>query len=71
MFPSASYDPETLDVLHRVFDEVWEDVQGMIAARSLDPDAVRSVLARRILAAAAEGERDPRRFKLIAMGIIA
>ena len=71
MFPAASYDPETLDVLHRVFDEVWEDVQGMIGARSLDPDAVRSVLARRILAAAAEGERDPRRLKLIAMGIIA
>ena len=43
----------------------------MISARSLDPDAVRSVLARRILAAAAEGERDPKRLKLIATGIIA
>lgn len=71
MFPASSYDPETLGVMSRVFDEVWKDVQGMIGVRPLNPDAVRSVLARRILAAAAEDERDPKRLKLIAMGVIA
>ena len=70
MFPSASYDPETLDALTRVFDEAWVDIQAMVGPRPLDAEAVRSVLARRILAAAAEGERDPRRLKLIAMGVI-
>ena len=71
MFPAASYDPDTLDALTRAFDEAWEDIQAMVGPRPLDAEAVRSVLARRILAAVADGERDPRRLKLIAMGIIA
>jgi hypothetical protein len=35
-----------------------------------DPHGIRSGLAKRIMAAAAEGERDPKRLKLIAMGAI-
>ena len=71
MFPAASYDPDTLDALTRAFNEAWVDIQAMVGPRPLDVEAVRSVLARRILAAAADGERDPRRLKLVAMGIIA
>ena len=67
MFPAASYDPDTLDALTRAFDEAWEDIQAMVGPRPLDAEAVRSVLARRILAAAADGERDPRRLKLVAI----
>jgi hypothetical protein len=70
MFSTASYDPETLDVLTSVFDEAWKDIQAMVGPRPLDPNGVRYALAQRILTAAAEGERDPRRLKLIAMGII-
>ena len=71
MFPAASYDPDTLDALTRAFNEASVDIQAMVGPRPLDVEAVRSVLARRILAAAADGERDPRRLKLVAMGIIA
>ena len=70
MFPSSSYDPQTLDVLTRVFDEAWIDVQKMVGPRPLDPIGLRSQLAKRIMAAAANGERDPRRLKLLAMGAI-
>ena len=71
MFPaSTSYDPQTLDVLTRAFDEAWVDVQGMLGQRLLDPNSLRAQLAKRIIAAAAAGERDPSRLKLIAMGAI-
>ena len=70
MFASSSYDPETLDVLSRVFDEAWIDIQAMVGPRPLDPNGLRSALAKRIIAAAATGERDPRRLKLLAMEAI-
>ena len=70
MFPSSSYDPETLGVLSRVFEEAWIDIQAMVGPRPLDPNGLRSALAKRIIAAAATGERDPRRLKLIALGAI-
>ncbi len=70
MFASTSYDPETLGVLSRVFDEAWIDVQAMVGPMPLDPNGLRSELAKRIIAAAATGERDPRRLKLIALGAI-
>jgi hypothetical protein len=70
MFASSSYDPETLGVLSRVFDEAWTDIQAMVGAWPLDPNGLRSELAKRIIAAAATGERDPRRLKLIALGAV-
>jgi hypothetical protein len=39
-------------------------------AKPLDASGLRSVLAKRIIAAAAGGERDPKRLKLIAVGAI-
>ena len=67
MFPASSYDPETLAVLTRVFDEAWMDIQTMLTVRPLDAVAMRTGLAKRIMAAANEGERDPVRLKLIAL----
>jgi hypothetical protein len=69
MFP-ASYNPETLGLLSCAFEEAWKDVQAMVGPRPLDPNGLRSPLANRIMAAAATGERDARRLKLIAMGAI-
>ena len=66
---SSSYDPQTLDVLTRVFDEAWGDFQKMVGHKPLDPNGLRSLLAKRIMAAAAKGERDPRRLKLLAGAI--
>jgi hypothetical protein len=28
MFPAGTYDPETLGLLKRVFDEAWKDILG-------------------------------------------
>jgi hypothetical protein len=69
MFP-YSYDPETLGLLTRVFDEAWVDVQAMVGPEPLNPNGLRAHLAKRIMAAAATGERDPRRLKLIALGAV-
>ena len=70
MFVSSSYDPETLVVLSRVFDEAWIDIRARVGPTPVDADGLRSVLAKRIIAAATTGERDPRRLKFIAMGAI-
>ena len=70
MFASTSYDPETLGVLSRVFDEAWIDVQAMVGPTPLDSNGLRLALAKRIIAAAATGERDPRRLKLIALDAV-
>jgi hypothetical protein len=67
MFPATSYDPETLDMLIRVFDEAWATTQAKLANRQFDANAVRSALAKAIIAAADKGERDPARLKLIAL----
>ena len=53
--------------LTRAFDEAWIDVQKMVGSRPLDPTGLRSLLAKRILTAAATGERDPGRLKLLLM----
>jgi hypothetical protein len=67
MFPATSYDPETLDMLIRVFDEAWAATQAKLVNRPFDANALRSALATAIIAAADKGERDPARLKLIAV----
>jgi hypothetical protein len=47
-----------------------DDIQAMVGTEPLDPNGLRSTLAKRIIAAAAIGERDPRSLKLLAMGAI-
>ena len=42
----------------------------MLGAKPLDANRMRNDLAKRIMAAANEGERDPKRLKLIALGAI-
>jgi hypothetical protein len=69
MFP-ATYDPETLSVLNYAFDEAWMDVKAMLGAKPLDPNGMRSAMAKRMMAAANEGERDPKRLRLIALRAI-
>jgi hypothetical protein len=69
-FAATSYDPETLRVLTDAFDEAWMDVQAMLGKKLLDANALRSALAKRIIAAADNGERDPTRLRLIALRAI-
>jgi hypothetical protein len=70
MFSAAAYDPDTLRVLLRVYDEAWVDIRGMLGAKPVDATALRAALAKRIMAAANSGERDPKRLKLIPLGAI-
>ncbi len=70
MFPASSYDPETLRLLGSVFDEAWLATQAMLGTKPLDAGTLRSALAKRIMAAANAGERDPTRLKLIALQAI-
>ena len=67
MVPASSFDPETLSLLSRVFDEAWIETQVMLGNKPLNATAVRSALAKRIMAAAKGGERDPARLKLTAL----
>ena len=70
MFAAESYDPETLSIMTRAFDEAWVDVQGMLGKNPINATSLRSVLAKRIMAAAEHGERDPKRLKLVALRAI-
>ena len=70
MFQGTTYDPETQRVLLRAYDEAWIDIRGMLGAAPLDAAGWRYELAKRLTAAADNGERDPRRLKLIALRAI-
>ena len=52
------YDPETIQVMKAVLEESWESLQSKQQRNFLKSD-----LAQRILAAAADGERDPIRLR--------
>jgi hypothetical protein len=67
IFSATSYDPKTLDMLIRVFDEAWAATQAKLVNRPFDANALRSALAKRIIVAADKGERDPARLRLIAL----
>jgi hypothetical protein len=71
LFPAASFDPETLAVLTRAFDDAWREVQRTCAsAPDETSSAARQELARRILVLASEGERDAERLKRSALHAI-
>jgi len=49
MIQAASYDPETLRVLTRALDEAWKDVQSALGVKPLEPELLKTRLARRIM----------------------
>ena len=67
MFPDTSYDPDTLALLTRALDDAWKDVASALGVKPFAADVLRTRLAKRIMVAANEGERDPKRLKLIAL----
>jgi hypothetical protein len=66
MFAMASYDPETLWVVADAFDEAWMEYRALLPVEPVDAAATCSAMAKRIMAAVAEGERDPAQLKWIA-----
>ena len=68
-FAGASYDPETLAMMTRVLDEAWHELRSVNAAADAAP-TLRTTMATRIMAAVAEGEREPSKLKLLALQTI-
>jgi hypothetical protein len=65
----ASFDPETLAVLQTVFDTAWAELlaTGSVLVSDANRDQTRTMLAKRIIAAAENGERDQATLKLAAL----
>ena len=59
------FNPEEVSILTTVFDEAWKTVQDEAGASALNGEAqaMRESIARRIIALALLGERDPRRLR--------
>ena len=69
MFPDVAFDFETRSKMTRALDEAWIEIQVLLGGEPLDAAGTREKLARRITAAALQGERDPKLLKLKALGI--
>jgi len=68
LFPQSTFDPETVALMGHAFDDAWQEIQTKNFFPSVaDADEIRSVVARRIMAAVVDGERDPERLKTIAV----
>ena len=68
-FSSTSVEPDLQPVIKLAFEAAWRELRltpGRILT-SHHEISTRSELARRIMVAAAEGERDPLRLKLTAL----
>jgi len=71
MFSDRAYNPETLAILARAFDEAWQEVQSAnITSLTNDAENTRRIMALRITGAADQGERDPDRLRLLALQAI-
>jgi hypothetical protein len=57
-------------LLTDVFEEAWAATQKMLGTTPLTATTIRSLLAKRIMMAADNGERDPDRLRLIALRAI-
>lgn len=66
-FSDEHFDPETLNLLGRVFDDVWHTVQARVTLQPDDAIALRTKIAIRLIAAARDGERDLDRLTSLAL----
>ncbi len=64
----AFINAEMLGVATEAFEEAWSEAQTIIGSPPANPNAVRTLLADRIMEAVNSGERDRQRLKLIALG---
>ena len=71
LFADAPYDAATLASMFEAYAAAWHELQMTnVVARSRHQDEIRPKLVARILKAAAAGERDPDRMKLLALHAI-
>ena len=66
--PPNSFDPETVALMGRVCDDAWNEAQRWLSLAPVgDASGLRAMLALRVMAAVANGERDPQRLGLLAL----
>jgi hypothetical protein len=65
-FRNVSYDPKTVALMSAALDAAWNEAQQRQLTKTT-ADHARSKMASAILAAVAEGERDPIRLKNYAL----
>jgi hypothetical protein len=61
------YDPETLALLSGAFDDAWREVQAALVLERARANAMRTLMATRLMVAVRDGERDRGRLKMIAL----
>jgi hypothetical protein len=61
----VTFDPEAIEIMVRAFDDCWDTVQR--SGADLNQESARNTLARYIVTAALEGERDPQRLSQLAV----
>ena len=61
-YADGAFDPAVISILEDAFEDAWRRVQASSAPYGTDEYAAagRAILARHIIQAAKEGERDPR-----------
>lgn len=52
------------------FEGAWEEIQRILGVAPMDPNGIRALLERWIVAAVDKGERDPHKLKRIALGAV-
>ena len=64
----SAFDAETIAMMGAVVDEAWEAARTRLALPAAgDPSGLRDLVALRVMAAVAVGQRDPERLKAIAL----
>jgi len=60
---SGAFDPNEIRILVAAFDKAWESVQARGAISGAEAESARAVLAKHIIAAAKDGERNHGRLR--------
>lgn len=61
VFPGASFSPDTIELMTRVFEEAVETLPFPVGSTRVQ------ALAKNIVELASQGERDPERMRLLAL----
>ena len=65
---SPPLDAETVALVHRVCEEAWQEAQCRLSfPDAVDPTGLRNLVAERVRAAVAIGQRNPERLRAIAL----
>ena len=66
--PPSSFDPETIALMGRAVDDALEEAQNRLSLpQTADPTERSNLVAVRVMAAVAIGQKDPERLKAIAL----